>query len=143
MFQFAHRGTQGTAKVREFPVEANQTLTTGEPVNLESGYLTAAAAADQDIVGIMAQDAGNLAKGSMVQVILADEDTEFWADFIGTTKTELTAADIGTAFNLSASDNTIIDLDNTIDGMWVYMGKASSTRGLFKLKAANRADIVG
>ena len=67
----------------------------------------------------MNQDADNLDENTLVEVIICDSETVFYVDYIKGTKTSLTAADIGTAFDLDSSDPSSINLDDTDGGAWV------------------------
>lgn len=115
MFKFAYRGTQGTARILYLPVGDTQTLTTGEPVSITAGLVVAGAPAAANFIGVMNQDANGLATGTLVEVIACDADTVFFADASG----DFVGADIGSAFDLSATDNGVVDHADILDGGWV------------------------
>jgi hypothetical protein len=119
MFQFAYRGTQGTARIKLLPVAAGQLLSKGEPVSINAGLVVAGAPAATNFVGVMNQNANNLSAGTLVEVILCDADTVFYADAVGG---DFTDADIGSAFDLNAADNTKVDKTDSLDGAWVIVG---------------------
>jgi hypothetical protein len=143
-FRFLKRtGGDCIAPIKVIPGKNAEDFTRGEPINLESGLGCAAAAADSAIVGISNQTKVMAEDGDTLEAVLALEDVVFRVGYITGTKTSLTNADIGTAFDLDATDNASINLDDTTGGMWVVVGFDNTLKTAdVKLKAANRAAIV-
>jgi len=146
MFRFAYReGGDCVAPVKEYPAAASKTFTKGETVNLESGLLDNGAPADSAFVGVVNETISSAtSEGDPVEVVLALEDVVFKVDYTGTSKTSLTNADIGTAFDLDASDGKKINLDDTTGGAWVVVGFDNDEGVAYvKLDASKRAAVLG
>lgn len=148
MIRFHHRETgDSVVPVILVPASDSVAYVAGGLGNLESGLLTLAAAADSAIVGVINETiTTETSTTEEIEVIPALGDVVFIADvYTGGTKKTLTNADIGTAFDLYASDLTKVALDDTTGGMMVYVGgwDATAKTGLFKILAASRAAIVG
>lgn len=121
-FKFLKRlGGDCIAPVLELPVKANEAHVSGKAVNLETGLCTVGTTGDTAIVGVANETLTATVDGEKLEVVLALGDVVFEVDYVGTTKTSLTNADIGTAFNMVATGDKI-DLDNTTGGMWVVVG---------------------
>lgn len=137
MFRFITRyGGDCVVPIKEFPVGATPVVR-GTPVVLANGVIEAGAADSTAFVGV-----ANGTDGDNVEVILGLEDVVFIADYVGTTKTTLAAADVGTAFNLDTA-GTAIDLDNALNGTWVVVGfDNANKKALVKLAATAREIVI-
>lgn len=106
--------------VEWFNVGANQTIVYGDlvQINATTGLLEAATAASTTIVGMANGDittGATVTSKDKIPVILA-RGSLFRLNYVGTTKTSLTQADLYTvAFDLSSK--TTINLDDTTGGM--------------------------
>lgn len=118
-FAFHHMKGGGVPVVKEYPAKASEVHVKGTPVNLESGLACVGAAADTAFVGIANETLTAAADGEMLEVIECNARTVFKVDYTEGTKTSLTNADIGTAFDLKSDDVDNIDLDDTTGGAWV------------------------
>jgi len=141
MFQFAYRGASGIPRIALIPVAATQTLYKGDPVVRASGVLNvmAGGASAGTVVGVMNQDSVLADAGTLVEVILADADTVFKADFLTSgTKKSFVAADLATAFDVGATTNyNQIDPDDTTGGSWVPVKTATEAEGQVYVKCAH------
>lgn len=110
-FEFAYRWV-GPADplIRDFAVGAD--VTPGTLVALTNGRVGPAASASTTIAGLVL-DPGETDDNVKVMV---SNDVVFRVPYVGTEKTSLTEADIGTAFAL-ATGARAIDLDTTDGGM--------------------------
>lgn len=144
MFGFITRyGGDCVVPIKEFPVGATPVVR-GTPVVLANGVIGAGAANSTAFVGV-----ANGTDGDNVEVILGLEDVVFIADYIGSTKTTLAAADVGSAFGLDITGKNI-DLDNpettgatSFDAPWVVVGyDNNNAKALVKLKAAARQAVI-
>lgn len=121
-FEFTYVKGGGVPRVKLYPAKASEVIKKGLPLNLESGLACVGAAADTAFIGIANETKTPTADGQLVEVIECNQDTVFRCpvDATGTKKT-LTNADIGTAFDLGATNVGIIDLDDTTGGGWVLV----------------------
>jgi hypothetical protein len=147
-FEFAYRGTQGTAKIRKLPVAASQTIVKGDPLVIASGLLNVAAggATAATVVGIANQASDSAAAGTEVEVILCDSDTVFKADFLNSgTKKTFANADLGTAYDMGATtDYNKIDPDDTVGGSWTLVDfDNTNLHAYVKCVPAQRHPIAG
>lgn len=143
-FKFAFRGTEGVARMLYLPVAASQDIKKGDALEVDTGLINLGAPADDAFIGIAAQNADELAANTNIEIIACDEETAFWVDYVGSTKTSLTNADLGTAFDLSAADPGAINLDDVTGGAWVCMGfDNGKAQALVKCLAAKRSGILG
>jgi hypothetical protein len=119
-FQFAYRGVSGVPRIALVPIAASQTLSKGDPLVRSSGVATAAAAgvSAATFIGILNEDIAAPAAGTLVEVILADDETVFKIELVsGTTKTYVADADLATLFDLGATtDFNKVTLDDTTGG---------------------------
>lgn len=143
MFRFLKRlGGDCVAPVLELPAKAAEAHKRGYAVNLETGLCTVATSADAAIVGVANENLTPAVDGEKLEVILALDDVVFEVDYVGTTKTSLTNADIGTAFDMVAGGDKI-NLDDTLDGMWVVIGfDNAAKKAHVVLSGAKRAPIL-
>lgn len=143
-FRFHHVEGGGVPPVREMPSGASETWVAGYTANLESGLLDPGAAADTAFVGIVNESkvVGTAGAGTMIEVILAYDNVVFEVPYVGSTKTSLADADIGTAFDLYASDLGKINLDDTTGGAWVCVGYDNAKKtSLVKCLGTKRAVV--
>ena len=110
----------------DWPVAASQTISIGDTLQLSSGLAAAGAEAQADFIGVAAT-------AITTGVSVTDADTVkvihpigavFEADYAGTSLTDPTSANLGTAFDLAASSASQIDLDDVDGGAWVFIDLA-------------------
>jgi hypothetical protein len=144
MFQFAWRGTSGVARIKLLPVGSSQNLKKGDPVSLSSGQVVAGAAGAATFVGVMNQDSENQSAGTMVEVILCDDETIFKVDFLtGGTKTNFSDSDLGVAFDVGATTNyNKINPDDVTGGAWVVQKYDNNTRHVWVKCADSKRDPI-
>jgi len=144
-FQYSHRtGGDSVIPIKEFPSTENKTYVKGYTAALSSGLITNGGAADTAIVGVVQETiATATTAGDPVKVILALSDVIFKVDYVAGSKTSLTDADIGTAFDLKSTALNKIDLDDTTDGAWVVVDY-DNTAGVAWVKclAAKKSLVV-
>lgn len=142
-FEFAYMKGGGIPFVKKLPGKASEVIAKGYCVNLESGLLCAAAAADTAIVGVANESVTPSADGELIEVIVATAETVFRVPFDadGTKKT-LTNADIGTAFDLHSGALNTIDLDDTTGGMWIVVDYDNTNLRAYVVLDRDKAAVV-
>lgn len=144
-FSFYRRtGGDCVAPIKIIPGKKDEDFARGTPVNLETGLANVGAAADTYFVGISNQKVKIVTAGDPLEVILALPDVEFKVPYVGATKKTLADADIGTAFDLSATDAGVIDLDDTTGGAWIVVDYDNTNSfAIVVLDREKAANIVG
>lgn len=117
-FQMAYRFV-GPADplVKRIPVAANQTIVRGGVVGLTSGKAVVAAPGATNVLGVALDTittGANPGAGEKVGVVVSG-DVVFRANYVGSEKTSLTQADVGTKFDIVTGGQSI-DLDETTNG---------------------------
>lgn len=144
MFQYRTRdGGDAVVPIIYLPAAASQTIPQGCPVEVDAGLINTGAAGDDAFVGVSNKAYTSTTAGDLIELILALPDVIFEVDYVGSTKTSLTLADLGTAFDLSASDPTVIDLDDSTGGAWVCVGFDNTKKtALVKLLRSKASPIA-
>lgn len=141
-FEFAYVMGGGVAPIKEYPGKANEDIDKGYPVNLESGLLCAGAAADTAFVGIANESLTPATNGEMIEIVQALANVVFRVDYVVGTKTSLTNADIGTAFDLKSTALNKIDLDDTTGGAWIVVGYDNDHDKAYVVLDRDKAAVV-
>lgn len=119
MFRFRYMiDGKSNPTIVKWPVAASQTITKGELLELASGRAQTAAAASLVILGVAEADittGASVTDADAIPVLLA-RNAVFDVDYTGATKTSVSSADNGTAFDLNAGAQSI-NLDDTTGGM--------------------------
>lgn len=142
-FEFAYMQGGGVPWIKKLPGKASEVIVRGYCVNVESGLLCAAAAADTAIAGIANESVTPSADGELVEVVMATANTVFRVPFDadGTKKT-LTNADLGTAFDLHSGALNTIDLDDTTGGMWIVVGYDNTNLRAYVVLDRDKASVL-
>lgn len=130
-----------TAYLHPWPVATNQTITEGMALILSSGLAAKATAGSTAILGVAAHDKTTGASVTSADTVLVylDPNAEFEVGYTGSTKTSLSDADLGTAFDIN-TDAISINLDDTTGGMCVVVGYDNTAKtARVKFKSASRA----
>lgn len=144
MFNYKTRDSlDATVPIRYHPATGAKTFKQGEPVVVTSGLLDNGAAAGTAFFGITnkAYTTATVA-GALIECVAAEPDVIFEADYVGTSKTSVTNADLGTAFDLSATDNSKIGLDDVTDGAWVCVGYINATKKIYVKCLRSKASAI-
>lgn len=104
-------------------IAANQTIKSGDLIQISAGLGQVAVAASTTLIGVAAADittGASVTSKDRIPVTLL-KDAVILIDYVGTTKTTLTDADrYGTSFDLS--DKKTLNLDDTVGGMFKVLG---------------------
>lgn len=104
--------------IMDWPVAANQTITRGALLQLTGGLAAVASAGSTSILGVAQAPkttGASVTNADTVPVLIA-RNAVFKVGYTGSTKTSLSSADNGTAFDINA-DAKSINLDDTTGGM--------------------------
>lgn len=118
--------TDGSGPIlKQFPVNASQTILAGSVVVLATGKasVAAAAAAAGTVLGVAYQDyttGGSVTAADVIKVDI-NPNSIYEFPYSGSTKTSLTDSDKGTQFDLGANAFTV-NLDDTTGGYFMCVG---------------------
>lgn len=123
MFEYAYSlEGDSVAVAKDYPLDSSNTPSRGMCVKLVSGELQKCVAADTAILGVMVgSDFRGLNIDSENGKIMVGSKQVFRVDYIGTTKTSLSASDIGSKFDI-ATGALKLNLDATTVGQWKVVG---------------------
>lgn len=102
------------------PCVTSTSFDAGDIVEFSSGLIRKAVAGSTAIAGVAVEGVVSAAAGQKVQVLVS-RGAIFRVKYTPGTKTSLTNADRGTAFDLDASNAKTINLDDTTGGMCVVI----------------------
>lgn len=134
-FQFAYTLDGDAPSAKDFTLDTTNTPAIGDCVTLVSGKLQKATSTTTAVLGAMVGanfvgiTSGTGTTGQLpptIGKVVADVEAVYRVDYVGTTKTSLSQADIGSSFNLSDAEHlnldgtsgsyalfTVVDYDNT------------------------------
>ena len=117
--------------IRNWPVNVSQTIVKDSLLVVSSGKATvaAAAAAAGTVLGVAktALTSGTAVDADDIVEVDVNPNSLYRMGFYGTSKTTVTREDVGTLFDLSASDAYNVNLDDTTGGYFEYYGDGDGT----------------